>query len=74
MSSNISVEQFDGKIDSLYRLVILAAKRATQISRPDARPLVPVRSRKPTLVALEEILSGKVKPRIGESDEEGFLE
>jgi DNA-directed RNA polymerase omega subunit len=72
--SNISVEMFEGKIDSLYRLVILAAKRTAQISKPDSRPLVPVRSRKPTLVALEEILSGKVKPRIGDSDEEGFLE
>ena len=74
MSTNISVEQFEGKIDSLYRLVILAAKRATQISKPDSRPLVPVRSRKPTLVALEEVLSGKVKPRIGDEDEEGFIE
>lgn len=72
--STISVEQFEGKIDSLYRLVILAAKRAAQISKPDSRPLVPVRSRKPTLVALEEILNGKVKPRIGEGDEEDFLE
>lgn len=72
--STISVEQFEGKIDSLYRLVILAAKRAAQISKPDSRPLVPVRSRKPTLVALEEVLSGKVKPRIGEGDEEDFLE
>ena len=72
MSSNISVEQFEGKIDSLYRLVILAAKRATQISKPDSRPLVPVRSRKPTLVALEEVLSGKVKPRIGDEDEDDY--
>lgn len=72
--STISVEQFEGKIDSLYRLVILAAKRATQISKPDSRPLVPVRSRKPTIVALEEILSGKVRPRTGTGDEEDFLE
>ena len=72
--SNISVEMLEGQIDSLYRLVILAAKRTAQISKPASRPLVPVRSRKPPLVALEEILSGKVKPRIGESDEEGFLE
>ncbi|HRI89984.1 MAG TPA: DNA-directed RNA polymerase subunit omega [Candidatus Hydrogenedentes bacterium] len=72
--STISVEQFEGKVDSLYRLVILAAKRATQISKPDARPLVPVRSRKPTLVALEEVLSGKVKARLGTGDEEDFLE
>ena len=72
--SAISVEQFEDKIDSLYRLVILAAKRATQISKPDSRPLVPVRSRKPTLVALEEILNGKVKARIGTGDEEDFIE
>lgn len=72
--SKISVEQFDDKIDSLYRLVILAARRASQISRPDTRPLVPVRSKKSTMVALEEVLEGKVKPRIGGTDEEEFLE
>ncbi|GMU93852.1 MAG: hypothetical protein AMXMBFR4_29100 [Candidatus Hydrogenedentota bacterium] len=72
--SRISVEQFDDKIDSLYRLVILAAKRATQLSKPDARALVPVRSKKPTMTALEEVLAGKVKARIGGGDEEDFLE
>lgn len=72
--STISVEQFDDKIDSLYRLVILAARRASQISKPDSRPLVPVRSKKPTIVALEEILQGKVKARIGGTDEEVFFE
>ena len=72
--STISVELFDDKIDSLYRLVILAARRATQISKPDSRPLVPVRSKKPTIVALEEILQGKVKARIGGVDEEEYFE
>lgn len=72
--STISVEQFDDKIDSLYRLVILAARRASQISKPDSRPLVPVRSKKPTIVALEEVLHGKVKARIGGADEEEFFE
>lgn len=70
----LSVEQFEGKIDSLYRLVILAAQRAAQISKPDSRPLVPVRSKKPTIVALEEILEGKVKPRIGGGEDEAILE
>jgi len=72
--NRISVEQFDDKIDSLYRLVILAARRAAQISKPDTRPLVPVRSKKPTIVALEEILQGKVTARIGGVDEEEYLE
>ncbi|MCL4695352.1 MAG: DNA-directed RNA polymerase subunit omega [Candidatus Hydrogenedentes bacterium] len=72
--SRISVEQFDDKIDSLYRLVILCARRASQVAKPDARPLVPVRSRKSTITALEEVLQGKVKARIGGADEEEFLE
>jgi len=72
--SKISVEHFEDKVDSLYRLVILAARRASQIAKPDSRPLVPVRSKKSTIVALEEVLEGKVKARIGGSDEEEFLE
>ncbi len=72
--SQISVEHFEDKVDSLYRLVILAARRASQVAKPDSRPLVPARSKKPTIVALEEVLQGKVKARIGGSDEEEFLE
>lgn len=70
----VSVEDFEDKIDSLYRLVIVAAHRSRQLSRPDARALVPVHSRKPTMVALEEILQDKVKYRIGSQDEDEFIE
>ena len=59
-------------IDSLYRLVVLAAKRATQIGKPESRPLVPVKSKKPTMIALEEILDGKVGFRTDESDEDDY--
>jgi DNA-directed RNA polymerase omega subunit len=72
--SQIPIEQLETKIDSLYRLVVLAARRASQLSKPDARPLVRCDSRKPALIALHEVLQDKVKPRIGGSDEEDYLE
>ncbi len=59
--ANISIEDLEGKADSLYRLVLAAAKRASQLARPDARPLVQSFSRKPTVVAIEEIIAGKVQ-------------
>lgn len=70
----ISIEDFTGKIDSLYRLVIVASRRAQQLSKPDTRSLVPIRSKKPTLTALEEILNDKVKYRTSKEDEEEFSE
>jgi DNA-directed RNA polymerase subunit omega len=46
-------------IDSKYRLVIVAAKRAKQLNR-GAAPLIQPRSIKPTYQALEEIATGKL--------------
>lgn len=60
------------KMDSLYRLVNIAAKRANQISKPETRALVRSDSRKPTIVALEEIMSGKITYRSGEGGEDDF--
>jgi DNA-directed RNA polymerase omega subunit len=59
----------DNKVDSLYRLVNIAFRRANQISKPENRPLVQTKSRKSIMIALEEVLNGKVGYRIG--DEEG---
>jgi DNA-directed RNA polymerase subunit omega len=70
----VSVEDFKDKIDSLYRLVIVASQRARQLARPETRALVPMRSRRPTMVALEEILQGKVKYKTGSLDEDEFIE
>lgn len=69
-----TVEDFRDRIPSMYRLIIVASRRANQIARPDSRPLVPVRSKKATVVALEEILQGKVTCRTGNQDEETFVE
>lgn len=69
-----SVEDFHGKIDSLYRLVIVAARRASQLNRTESRPLVSTRSRKSTVTSLEEILDGKVSYKTGPQDAEDFIE
>jgi DNA-directed RNA polymerase subunit omega len=49
------------EIDSKYRLIIVAAQRSKQLQR-GARPRVEmdVQRHKPTRVALEEVLNGKV--------------
>jgi DNA-directed RNA polymerase subunit omega len=48
-------------VDSKYRLIIVAAKRSKQIQR-GARPRIDIdpQKHKPTRIALEEVLRGKV--------------
>lgn len=58
------------QVDSKYRLIILAAKRSKQLQR-GARPRIeidPVKH-KPTRIALEEVMRGKVSFTIRERDE-----
>ncbi len=57
------------QVDSKYRLIILAAKRSKQLQR-GARPRIeidPVKH-KPTRIALEEVMRGKVKFTIKETE------
>ena len=58
------------QVDSKYRLIILAAKRSKQLQR-GARPRIeidPVKH-KPTRIALEEVMRGKVSFKIKEREE-----
>ena len=50
------------EIDSKYRLIILAAKRSKQLQR-GARPRIEIDAtkHKPTRIALEEVIQGKVR-------------
>jgi DNA-directed RNA polymerase subunit omega len=57
--ARITVEDCIDHADNRFALVILAAKRARQLTK-NARPLVEVNN-KPAVVALREIASGKVK-------------
>ena len=54
-------EQIQPELDSKYRLIIVAAQRSKQLQR-GARPRVDIdpQKHKPTRIALEEVLNGKV--------------
>ncbi len=57
------------EIDSKYRLIILAAKRSKQLQR-GARPRIDIDplKHKPTRIALEEVMRGKVFFRLNDND------
>ena len=59
------------EIDSKYRLIIVAAKRSKQLQR-GAKPRIDIDSQKhkPTRVALEEVIRGRVPFRTKEDDHE----
>lgn len=57
--SQVPYEDLMAHVDSKYRLVIVAAKRAKQLNRGAAQLIQP-RSHKPTYQALEEIAAGKL--------------
>ena len=57
--AQVPIEELLKRCGSVYRLVILAAKRAKELADGSV-PLVDVPQRKITSVALEEILQGKV--------------
>ena len=50
----------DDPESSTYRFIIVAAKRARQL-QGGARPVLPTSSKKPTVIAMEEVRRGLVK-------------
>lgn len=75
MPTPFSVDEFEGKIDSLYRLVIVASRRANMISKQESHGFgTVVRSKKATITALEEVLEGKLGFYTGSPEEENYLE
>lgn len=57
------------EVDSKYRLIILAAKRSKQLQR-GAQPRIEIdpQKHKPTRIALEEVMRGRVHFTIKEKD------
>jgi len=55
------------EVDSKYRLIILAAKRSKQLQR-GAQPRIEIdpQKHKPTRIALEEVIRGRVRFSIKE--------
>lgn len=52
-------DRADGKVDSKFRFVLVAAQRAEQLMR-GARPKVEAGKRKPTRVAMQEVDSNLI--------------
>ena len=65
--AQVAIEELLKRCGSVYRLVLLAAKRAKEIS-DGAPPLVETSQRKITSIALEEILQGKVLYKTEEAE------
>jgi DNA-directed RNA polymerase subunit omega len=57
--ARITVEDCIEKVGNRFELVLLATKRARQITR-GATPLVEVENDKPTVIALREIAANKI--------------
>ena len=72
---HLSLEDFvhEGEqMDSLYRLVNITSRRANQLNKPESRPLIKTKERKTTIIALEEVLDGKVWYTTGENEEDEY--
>ena len=67
--ARVTVEDCTSKIDNLFDLVLVASKRARQLSH-GREPGVPLEGDKPTVVALREVAAGLVgRGILDESDE-----
>ncbi|MFK7956589.1 MAG: DNA-directed RNA polymerase subunit omega [Lysobacterales bacterium] len=60
--ARITVEDCLDQVDNRFELVLLATRRARQISK-GAEPLVEAENDKPTVIALREIATGEVNAR-----------
>ena len=72
--ARITVEDCLDNVDNRFQLVLIATKRARQISAGSAI-LVDEENDKPTVLALREVAEGKIDPSIlDEESEEGLDE
>ena len=62
--ARVTVEDCLQKINNRFELVLVAAKRAKQLAKEAATPLVPLEGDKVTVVALREIAEGLVDKNI----------
>ncbi|MEM1090635.1 MAG: DNA-directed RNA polymerase subunit omega [Pseudomonadota bacterium] len=60
--ARITVEDCLEQVDNRFELVLLATRRARQITK-GAEPLVELENDKPTVIALREIAGGEVNAR-----------
>ena len=68
--AQVPIEELLKRCGSIYKAVILAAKRAKELA-DGAPPLVETAHRKVTSIAIEEIVEGKVLYKPDESEADG---
>ena len=71
--ARITVEDCVERIDNMFQLVLVAAKRARQLAN-GAEALVEWENDKPTVVALREIAEGYITPSILDEQEQAVEE
>ncbi len=75
MPSPFCVDDFKDKFDSLYRLVIVAAARANQLSKNEPRGFgSALRPQKPTVRSLDEVIAGKLSYTLADEENEHYME
>jgi len=67
--ARVTVEDCLGNIDNRFNLVMLASKRAHQLSSGGRKPKVDEEGDKPTVIALREIASGVIDSDFVEREE-----
>lgn len=67
--ARITVEDCLKHVDNRFELVLLAAKRARQLAKGSAHPLVAEENDKPTVVALREFAEGYTRFEETQSNE-----
>ncbi len=67
MPAPFYVDELRTKIDSLYRLVNVASKRVNQIIKSEKHGFG--KKKKPTIVAIDEIMEGKITYRKNEKED-----
>ncbi len=65
--TQVAIEELLQRCGSVYRLIILAAKRAKEVA-DGSPPLVVSSHKKVTSIALDEILQGKVLYKVDERE------
>ena len=68
--AQVPIEELLKRCGSVYRLVLLSAKRAKELAE-GSTPLIETSQKKVTSIALEEILQGKVLYKVDEPAREG---
>ena len=67
--ARVTVEDCLEHVDNRFELVMVASKRARQLSIGGKEPRLPWENHKPTVMALREIAAGFVTPQMLDSED-----